>query len=112
MRWVVRTFTGACAALVLAGCSGSDGAAVTTTTVIAWKDYEPGLQTKIDAMAAAQDCDGMQTEFNQIGGTNLAVRNKFGHSNLAILAYIDAKERQANCFPATDGSNTTSTLAG
>ncbi len=112
MRWVVRTFTGACAVLGLAGCSGSDDAAITTTTVIAWKDYEPGLQAKIDAMAAAQDCDGMQTEFNQIGATNLAVRNKFGHGNLPVLAYIDAKERQANCFPSTEDSSTPSTIAG
>jgi hypothetical protein len=89
---------GGCAALILGACSGSDASAPTTTVVI-WKDYEPGLQAKIDAMSLAKDCDGMQLEFNQIGGTNLVVTNKFGHSNEAVLGYIDAKERQANCFP-------------
>ena len=94
----------ACVALVLAGCSGSDGSGATTTTVLVWADYEPGLQAKIDAMAVSKDCDGMQSDFNQIGATNLAVRQKFGHGNEAVLTYIDAKEREANCFPSTTDS--------
>jgi hypothetical protein len=69
---------------------------------VAWRDYEPGLQAKIDAMAVAKDCAGMQLEFNEIGGTNLAVRNKFGHGNEEILQYIDLKERADNCFPAAE----------
>jgi hypothetical protein len=93
-------------ALTLAACSSSDGTAVTTT--VPWRDYAPGLQARIDAMALAKDCDGMQLEFNQIGGTNLEVRNKFGHGNVEVLTYIDSKEREANCFPSTVAS----TVAG
>ena len=103
MSRVLRALTAACVAMILAGCSGSDGNA-TTTTVLAWGDYDVGLQAKIDSMAAAKDCDGMQAEFNQIGGTNLAVRNKFGHGNEAVLTYIDAREREANCFPSATGT--------
>jgi hypothetical protein len=100
--------TGACVAFTLAACTGSDGSGTTTTTVVAWRDYEPGLQAKIDAMALAKDCDGMQLEFNEIGGTNLAVRNRYGHGNLEVLNYIDAKEREANCFPSTVASTVSS----
>ena len=103
MTCVRRTLIGACAALTLAACTGSDAIAP-TTTVVKWGDYEVGLQTKIDSMAVAKDCDGMQSVFNQIGGTNLAVRNKFGHGNEAILNYIDAKERVAACFPVATGT--------
>jgi hypothetical protein len=94
--------TGACAALILAACSGSDATSTTVAVVVQWRDYETGLQAKIDAMALAKDCDDMQLEFNEIGGTNLAVRTKFGHGNEEILNYIDGKERQDDCFPATD----------
>ena len=66
-----------------------------------WSDYAPGLQAKIDAMASAKDCDGMQAEFNQIGGTNLVMRARFGHGNVEVLGYIDDKERVANCFDST-----------
>ena len=100
MTWVVRTLTGACVALILAACSSSDGGAITVDTAVRWKDYEPSLQAKIDAMATTQDCNGLQLEFNEIGATNLAVRNRFGHGNVEILKYIDDKERAASCFGA------------
>jgi hypothetical protein len=102
MRWACRALIGACAALVLVACGGSDaGSSTTVPLVVKWGDYEPGLQAKIDAMAVAKDCAGMQLEFNEIGGTNLAVRTKFGHGNEEILKYIDDKERAIDCFPAT-----------
>ena len=97
---VLRTLTGVCVALTLAACSSSDGKTIVSLGV-AWKDYAPGLQAKIDAFAIAKNCDGMQAEFNQIGATNLAERNKFGHGNEEVLKYIDGKEREANCFPST-----------
>jgi len=81
---------------MLAACSGDKKE---TTLVVPWRDYEPGLQAKIDAMATAHDCQGLTIEFNQIGGTNLAVRTKFGHGNEEILQYIDTKEHGINCFP-------------
>ena len=87
--------------MTLAACAPSNGSGATTTTVVVWADYEAGLQAKIDAMAAVEDCDGMQLEFNEIGGTNLAVRNRTGHGNEAVLDYIDAKERAVNCFSST-----------
>ncbi len=112
MSWVVRMLAGACLILAIGSCSSSDDNSAPTTTVVLWEDYEPGLQAKIDAMATAKDCDGMQLKFNQIGGTNLAVRNKFGHGNEEVLGYIDARERQANCFPEATGTTTSSTLSG
>jgi hypothetical protein len=93
--------TGVCAALTLAACSGSDAAKAPVFLPVQWGDYTPGLQAKIDAMSTAKDCNGMQSEFNQIGATNLAVRNKFGHGNEDVLHYIDDKEREASCFPST-----------
>lgn len=95
MSWARRTLTGACVALMLAACSSDS---TSTTTTVPWKDYEPALQTKIDAMAVAKDCTGLQAQFNTIGATNLAVRNRTGHGNVEILSYIDQKEREASCF--------------
>ena len=93
--WVSLT----CVALVLAACSPNDGGGTPSAdAVVLWKDYAPSLQAKIDAMADAKDCDGLQLEFNDIGATNLAMRNQFGHGNEAVLKYIDDKERQAGCF--------------
>ena len=97
MRWVVRTFAAAGAALVLVACSSDSG----TSKDVAWKDYEPGLQAKIDGWATAKDCNDLTLEFNEIGGTNLAVRTKFGHGNEEILDYIDAKQHAAGCFDPT-----------
>lgn len=102
MSWAHRMSAAACAALIVCACSSSDK--VATTTTVPWRDYEPGLQSQIDAMSAAKDCDGMQSVFNKIGATNLAVRNAHGHGNEEVLGYIDAKERAAGCFgtvPAT-----------
>jgi hypothetical protein len=103
MRWAFRILTGVCAALSLGACSGSDAAKAPVNLPVQWGDYSPGLQAKIDAMSTAKDCNGMQDVFNQIGATNLAVRNKFGHGNVEVLQYIDDKERAASCFgsPAT-----------
>ena len=91
--------------MTLAACSSSDAGNSSVPLVVKWRDYAPGLQAKIDAMAAAKNCDGLQFEFNDIGGTNLAVRNRTDHGNEEILRYIDAKEREANCFnPVTTTS--------
>jgi len=85
--------------LGLCACSTDDRRTQdTVSTIVPWRDYEPSMQTKIDAMAAAKDCQGLLVQFNEIGGTNLAVRTKFGHGNEEILQYIDRKERAAGCF--------------
>ena len=97
MRWARRTLTGACAALTICACS-TDGGRANDIVTVQWRDYAPSLQTKIDAMAKAKDCEGLQAEFNDIGATNLAMRTKFGHGNVEILVYIDKREREANCF--------------
>jgi hypothetical protein len=99
MKWPPRTLTWACVALALAACS-KDAAPTQATVTVPWRDYDPTLQAKIDAMAAAKDCQGLLIQFNEIGGTNLAVRNQFGHGNEEILGYIDKKERAAGCFPS------------
>ena len=95
MRWAVRACAAAVAALVLVACSSDSPA---TSKDVPWTDYEPGLQAKIDGWAAAKDCQNLTLEFNQIGGTNLAVRTKFGHGNEEILDYIDAEQHAAGCF--------------
>ena len=104
MSWALRTLTGVCAALTLVACSSSDAAKAPVSLPVQWGDYTPGLQAKIDAMSLAKDCNGMQIEFNQIGATNLAVRNRFGHGNVEVLQYIDDKERDASCFGPTGGT--------
>ena len=87
--------------MILSTACSSDsagGGGASGSGAVAWADYEPGLQAKIDSMAVAKDCVGLQAEFNQIGATNLAMRNRYGHGNFEVLQYIDAKERAASCF--------------
>jgi hypothetical protein len=102
VKQVHRTVIGV-SALMLVACSGDKKEA---TLVVPWRDYEAGLQARIDAMAAANDCQGLTIEFNQIGGTNLAVRTKFGHGNEEVLQYIDTKERGINCYSSTSTQTT------
>lgn len=104
MIWGLRTLTGVCTALALAGCS-SDAAAPPASLGVSWQDYTPGLQAQIDTLATSEDCVGLQAVFNQIGGTNLAERNRFGHGNEAILKYIDAKEKSLNCSRSHPSGN-------
>ena len=98
MSRAFRTLAGACAALVLAACSTSDGGGSGNRGTVPWRDYAPSLQARIDEMARAKNCDGLQLEFNEIGATNLAMRTNFGHGNVEVLNYIGEKEREANCF--------------
>jgi hypothetical protein len=107
MTRCLRTLTGVCAALALAACSSSDGKGPPVSLGVSWQDYAPGMQAKIDTLAASKDCVGMQLVFNQIGGTNLAERNRYGHGNEEILKYIDAKEKAISCFPGGDTGTTT-----
>jgi len=98
MRWARRTLAGGWAALALCACS--NGGQSQDGAQIPWRDYPPSLQKKIDAMAAAKDCKGLLLEFNEIGGTNLAVRTKFGHGNTELLQYINTREERDHCFDA------------
>lgn len=103
----LRTLTGVFAVLILAACSSSDSGRTPVSLGVSWPDYAPGMQAKIDTLAASRDCVGLQLVFNQIGGTNLAERNRYGHGNEEILKYIDAKEKAISCFPSNTGTTTT-----
>ena len=85
-------------AIPIASCSSDGSAAVSRKAGVQWGDYPPTLQTKIDALALAKDCDALQIEFNQAHASNLATQNRVGHNNFELLKYIDDKQRAANCF--------------
>lgn len=87
------------------GCAGSSsgGAAanpVTTPTLpaVPWGDYAADVHTRIDALAAAQNCPALQKEFDLADENSGATRRRTGHNNADLMGYIDAQMRAAGCY--------------
>lgn len=78
----------AAAALLLAGCGASTPA---------WGDYSPGLHDRIDGMMDADDCAGLQGEYDDADGYHDDMMSRHGHNNDAVMDYIRDAMREANC---------------
>lgn len=65
---------------------------------VPWSDYAPGVQSRIDGLAAAKDCDSLQAEFDTADANNTATMNRTDHNNAALMGYIDDKMRAAGCY--------------
>lgn len=65
---------------------------------VPWEDYSPTVRTRIDALASAKDCAGLQAEFDIADANNAATRERTGHNNADLMSYIDKKMRKAGCY--------------
>jgi hypothetical protein len=65
---------------------------------VPWRDYASDLKPRIDGLAAAADCAGLQREFDTADANNAATRSRTGHSNTDLMAYIDDAMRGAGCY--------------
>lgn len=68
------------------------------TASVPWNDYGPGLQARVDQMAASKDCMNLQAEFNNADTNSDATRARTGHSNVDLMEYIDSALRAAGCY--------------
>lgn len=75
-----------------AGCSSGDGG-----SGVPWEDY-PSVQSRIDGLAAAKDCAGLQAEFDTADANNAATEQRTGHNNADLMGYIDEALRSAGCY--------------
>ena len=82
---------GVTAALLVGACSAKPSG-------VPWGDYDASVRTRIDAMAVAKDCSGLQAEFDQADNNNAATMTRTGHNNAALMGYLDDKMRAAGCY--------------
>ena len=75
---------------VVTACSDKSG--------VQWDDYAPGVQQRIDAMGAAKDCTGLQSEFDAADANKAATKARTGHNNAELMGYIDDLMRKVGCY--------------
>ena len=82
---------------VLAACNGGGGTTIEESRV-PWSDYAADLQARIDSLAASKNCPALQSEFDTADANNDATRDRTGHNNAELMAYIDGKMDEAACY--------------
>jgi hypothetical protein len=63
-----------------------------------WENYAPEVRTRIDRMATAGDCDGLQAEFDTADANDAAQRDRVGTGNADLMGYIDSKLSEVGCY--------------
>jgi hypothetical protein len=91
-----------CLAFVVLGCGNNGGNNPTAAPAnnaggVTWSDYAPGLQSTIDSLAAAKNCNALQQQFDTADANNAATQSRTGHNNADLMSYIDAKMSAAGC---------------
>lgn len=69
-----------------------------TVIDVKWENYSPIVKERIDKAVATKDCNGLQKEFNAADKHNDNQRRRTGESNAELMAYIDKKMQEANCY--------------
>jgi hypothetical protein len=65
---------------------------------VVWSDYAPQVRTNIDTAAAAKDCQTLQSLFDSANSNNASTRQRTGHGNAELMAYIDKSMHNAGCY--------------
>lgn len=63
-----------------------------------WENYSPSVKARIDSLAAAGDCSGLQREFDIADENDDAQRARVGSGNADLMSYIDDKMRATGCY--------------
>lgn len=103
--------------LVLSGCTVSDSNSPETSEVVStetaavetqpsspdrtkveWEDYDSSVKTNIDALEAAKDCAGLQSQFDIADANGDATYKRTGHNNAKLMGYIDEALQAAGCY--------------
>jgi hypothetical protein len=65
---------------------------------VPWEDYDASVKLEIDELAAQNDCEGLQEQFDIADANNEATMSRTGHNNAQLMAYIDQKLQAASCY--------------
>src|SRR6476620_7044120 len=57
-----------------AGCDASPS--------VPWSDHAPTVKRRIDQLATAKDCSGLQGQFDIAGNKNESTMSRIGHNNV------------------------------
>lgn len=60
--------------------------------------YSTMVRDRIEALAAAKDCPGLQAEFNTAERNDAITRTRTGSGTADLMAYIDKTMRDAGCY--------------
>lgn len=60
--------------------------------------YSTTVRDRIEELAAAKDCAGLQREFDTAERNNLATFRRTGDGTADLMGYIDDKMRTAGCY--------------
>jgi len=86
------------AVLLLAACNQPQSSAAVPADRVQWQDYAAELKGRIDHLAAAKDCTGLQQQFDIADKNDDATRNRTGHGNSELMGYIDSAMHGAGCY--------------
>ncbi len=88
--------------LVLAGCSSAPTETPEPTanerTIVPWQDYAPEVKIRLDEMMEANDCSGLQAQFDISYSNNDATMSRTGHNNADLMSYTDEAMQIAGCY--------------
>ena len=68
------------------------------STEVDWENYSAKVKKRIDRLGKQQDCDGLQTQFDNADMNDAAQRNRTGDGNADLMSYIDEWMQHANCY--------------
>ena len=63
-----------------------------------WQNYSPALKSLIADLIDAQDCEGLQTQFDNADANNTAQLNRTGKSNAELMSLLDNEMRNIGCY--------------
>ena len=88
--------------LVFAGCSSAPAEIpepiANERTLVPWQDYAPEVKIKLDEMMEANDCSGLQAQFDISDSNNDATMSRTGHNNADLMSYTDEAMQIAGCY--------------
>jgi hypothetical protein len=69
---------------------------------VPWASYSSQLQPRIDAATATRDCAALRAFHAAAQATSTAHEKATGFPNDALVAYIQASQREAGCLVKAD----------
>lgn len=67
-------------------------------THVPWRHYAPAVKLRIDRMEQRGNCAGLQKEFDTADANSDLMMDRRGHSNAALMGYIDEALQAAGCY--------------
>jgi len=102
---LMRIWVALVVVLFLTGCARSvteqdayEPPAEPARAEVPWENYDGSVKTRIDEMDAANDCVGLQSEFDIAYANDDAARERTGTGNAMLMSYIDEALQESGCY--------------